>query len=62
MGPFFVGGRSGRREVKYQVNRGANREVNRDWAEADRLRDAIHARGFDIDDSAGGSEIRRRRE
>ena len=35
---------------------------NRDWAEADRLRDAIHARGFDIDDSAGGSEIRRRRE
>ncbi len=34
---------------------------NRDWREADRLRDAIHAHGFEIDDSAGGSQIRRRR-
>lgn len=30
------------------------------WQEADRLRDAIHAHGFAVDDSAAGSEVRRR--
>lgn len=40
----------------------ADARKNRDWREADRLRDAIHACGFEINDADGGSEIRRRRE
>ncbi len=31
---------------------------NKEWQVADRLRDSIHARGFVIDDSVDGSEIR----
>lgn len=49
-------------EVATLARRRAEARKNQDWLEADRLRHAIHARGFEIDDAAGGSEIRRRRE
>ncbi len=39
----------------------ATARANGDWAAADRLREAIHARGFAIDDSAAGSAVRPRR-
>ena len=35
---------------------------NRHWDEADRLRDQIHALGFEIDDAATGSQLRRLRD
>ena len=40
--------------------RNAARE-NRDWTQADKLRDAIGAHGFEVDDRAGGSTVRRRK-
>ena len=46
-------------EVRVLVQRRAEARTNQDWDEADRLRDAIHAHGFEIDDSDGGSEVRR---
>ena len=33
---------------------------NKDWDEADRLRDVIYAEGFEVEDSAEGSEVCRR--
>ena len=49
-------------EVAALAKQRADARKKREWAEADRLREAIHAHGFEIDDSAGGSEIRRKRQ
>ena len=53
-------------EVASLAHRRAEARKNQDWLEADRLRDAIHALGFEIDDAGGsgngsGSKIWRRR-
>ena len=47
-------------EVAVLVSQRAEARKNHDWPQADRLRAAIHAHGFEIHDSATGSEIRRR--
>lgn len=43
------------------VQQRAEARKKRDWAEADRLRTAIAQQGFELDDSASDSAIRRRR-
>ncbi len=48
-------------EIAALAEQRAHARKEQDWCEADRLRAEIHARGFDIDDRADGSEIRRRR-
>ncbi len=47
-------------EVAALVQRRAEARKNQNWDEADRLRDAVHAHGFKIDDSDGGSKVRRK--
>ena len=48
-------------EIAALAEQRAHARKEQDWCEADRLRAEIHARGFDIDDRADGSKIRRRR-
>ncbi len=49
-------------EVTALVGQRDEARRNRDWHEADRLRAAILAHGFEIEDFADGGKIRRRRE
>ncbi|MGI9311544.1 MAG: CysS/YqeB C-terminal domain-containing protein, partial [bacterium] len=48
-------------EVAELMRRRAHARHSHDWAEADRLRNEIHARGYEIDDSTNSSTISRRR-
>ena len=48
-------------EVTALVKQRSHARDNRDWGEADRLRAEIEGHGFVVDDSVGGSRVRRRR-
>ena len=47
-------------EIERMLKERTAARISRDWTRADELRDLIQAAGFDIEDGAGGSRVRRR--